>query len=63
VLQNGRYAGHLLVSQHRYFLAGGSYDWLLLLTPDGKEAGPVVDEDASDAEARLARFRQMNDSE
>jgi hypothetical protein len=63
VLQNGRYAGHLLVSQHRYFLAGGSYDWLWLLTPTGKEVGPVLDQDASDAETCLAQFREMNNSD
>lgn len=29
VVPAGRYAGHLLVGQHRYHLAGGSYDWTL----------------------------------
>lgn len=41
VIQRGEYAGHLMVSQHRYLLGGGSYDWLWLLTPEGKEIGPI----------------------
>ena len=32
------YAGFLLVSQHRYFLAGGSYDWYWLVSPEGQKA-------------------------
>ena len=40
VVPSGEYPGHLLVSQHRYFVAGGSYDWIWLLTPDGAEVGP-----------------------
>jgi hypothetical protein len=32
----------LVVQQHRYFLAGGSYDWYWLFDPTGKtEKGPV----------------------
>jgi dipeptidyl aminopeptidase/acylaminoacyl peptidase len=27
VVPSGEFAGHLIVSQHRYFDAGGSYDW------------------------------------
>lgn len=37
----GEYAGHLLMTQHRYFLGGGSYDWYWLCKPDGTEVGPV----------------------
>jgi len=62
VLEKGRYAGHLLISQHRYFLAGGSYDWIWLFTPNGKEVGPVVDAD-SDYEERLEEFRKTNTPE
>lgn len=43
VVPRGIYANHLLVQQHRYFLGGGSYDWVWLLTPDGQEVGPVTD--------------------
>lgn len=32
-------------------LGGGSYDWLWLLTPDGKEVGPIGEDEAS--------FREM----
>jgi len=31
----------VIVSQHRYFVFGGSYDWYWLFGPDGKEIGPV----------------------
>ena len=44
VIQSGEYRDHLLVSQHRYFLGGGSYDWYWLFRPDGKEVGVVGEE-------------------
>lgn len=52
VVPAGRYAGYLLVSQHRYRPQGGSYDWTWLLTPDGREV-TVAGED----EASLTEFR------
>lgn len=59
VLRKGQYTGHLLITQHRYFLAGGSFDWVWLFTPDGREVGPVADSNDSDVEARLEDFRHM----
>ena len=54
VVQRGDYAGHLIVTQHRYFVGGGSYDWPWMFTPDGKEIGPV----AMDANGEIsAAFR------
>lgn len=41
VVPSGEYKGDLLVEQHRYFLAGGSFDWYWLFEPGGKEIGPV----------------------
>ncbi|WP_264500926.1 TolB family protein [Luteolibacter flavescens] len=41
VMHTGEYRDHLLLSQHRYFLGGGSYDWIWLFSPEGKEIGPV----------------------
>ncbi len=42
ILPKGRYKGHLIVDQHRYFIAaGGSYDWYWLFDPNGKEIGPI----------------------
>ncbi|MFC1514490.1 TolB family protein [Candidatus Omnitrophota bacterium] len=41
IIGEGRYKGYLIVRQHRYFLAGGSYDWLWLFTPDGEKEGPL----------------------
>ena len=50
----GEYAGYLLVSQHRNFLAGGSYDWIWLVAPDGREVGPVGED-----ERAVEEFRAM----
>jgi len=41
VVPRGEYRDCLLVEQHRYFIGGGSYDWIWLFKPDGKEVGPV----------------------
>lgn len=41
VLHSGKYRDCLLVGQHRYFVGGGSYDWIWIFRPDGKEIGPV----------------------
>ncbi len=41
IVPSGKYRRHLLTCQHRHFLLGGSYDWLWLLTPEGKDVGPV----------------------
>lgn len=49
VIQSGKYRDHLLLSQHRYFLGGGSYDWFYVFSPEGKEVG-VVGEDTSNFE-------------
>lgn len=37
VIQNGPNKGNLIVNQHRYHDAGGSYDWDWLYTPTGKQ--------------------------
>jgi hypothetical protein len=44
VITKGQHKGDLIVGQHRYFIGGGSYDWLWLYTPQGKEEGPLGDE-------------------
>ena len=42
VVPRGEHAGHLMVSQHRYFIGGsGSYDWYWLVTPEGRDVGPI----------------------
>ena len=41
VVTTGEYKDHVLVSKHKYFVGGGSYDWIWLVAPDGKEIGPV----------------------
>ena len=56
VIRNGQYRGHLIVSQHRYLMGGGSYDWLWLLRPDGREVGPIGNGDP-DIEERLRYVR------
>jgi len=45
VIQSGEYRGDLAVMRHKYFIGGGSYDWYWLMTPDGKEVGPICDGD------------------
>ena len=45
VVDRGRYKGNLIVNKHKYFLLGGSYDWYWMVTPEGKEVGPVIDDD------------------
>ena len=52
VVPSGEYAGFLIVSQHRYFLAGGSYDWYWLFSPDGQEVDPI-----GETESALDEFR------
>ena len=41
VVPSGEYAGCLLVTQHRYFIGGGSYDWYYLVRSNGKRLGAV----------------------
>gem|GEM_PF-798673 len=52
VMPAGEYAGDLVVNQHRYWLAGGSYDWFWLFAPDGSDQGPVGPDDED-----VARFK------
>ena len=47
VIHSGEYKDCLLVTQHRYFIGGGSYDWVWLLRSDGKEVGPVGEDTAN----------------
>jgi tricorn protease-like protein len=54
VIPRGKYKDHLVVAQHRYFLATGSYDWYWLVNTDGSEVGPI----GSDEES-LERFNDM----
>lgn len=60
VVPRGEYAGHFIVMQHRYFMIGGSYDWIWLLRPDGSDVGPIWDGDAENVEERLKEFRSMH---
>lgn len=41
VISKGENKGYLIVNQHRYFIGGGSYDWYWLMSPEGKEEGPL----------------------
>lgn len=36
-----QYRDALIMAKHRYFAFGGSYDWYWLVSPAGKELGPV----------------------
>ena len=37
IVINGKFKGYLIVSKHKYYPQGGSYDDFWLLSPDGKE--------------------------
>lgn len=52
VVGGGEYQGDLIVSQHRYFIQGGSYDFLYLFDKTGKEIG-LIGTDGMTKEALL----------
>lgn len=54
LVPSGRYAGSLIVSKHKYWLAGGSYNWFWLVTPSGEEKGVVGPDENS-----IAAFMDM----
>jgi len=56
VVPRGKYAGYLMVEQHRYAMGGGSYDWLWLITPEGNSDGLISMDDPAATEA----FRRIN---
>lgn len=43
ILVDGDYEGYLIVSQHKYYIGGGSYDCRWLLDSDGNTIGPISD--------------------
>ncbi len=47
VVRGGEYRDALILSQHRYFLGGGSYDWYWLFDAEGREVGPIGDDEAA----------------
>jgi hypothetical protein len=49
VIIKGTYKGYFIVNEHRYFIPpGGTYDWYWLVTPDGKDDGPLGEEVTSE---------------
>jgi len=60
VIPRGQFAGCLLVAQHRYRQdQSGSYDWIWILAPDGREVGRVAD-DSDNADTQLADWKRAN---
>jgi hypothetical protein len=57
VVPSGEYKDCLLVEQHRYFIGGGSYDWIWLFRPDGKEIGPVGESSANFKETHCPEMK------
>jgi hypothetical protein len=41
IVRNGKWADHIIVQKHKYFLGSGSYDWYWLISSDGKTVGPL----------------------
>lgn len=57
VVQDGEYAGDLIVEQHRYNSPGsGAYDSFYLMTPAGEEIAPLGDCGRCDGENALRRL-------
>lgn len=54
VLRTGDYAGCLVVSQHRYFVGGGSYDFYYLIAENGEELGIVAYDSGEHLDSQLA---------
>lgn len=50
MVAKGEHRGRLIVQQHRYFVQGGSYDYLYLYTPDGQKIGLVAGSDVEQQE-------------
>ena len=59
IVRGGRYAGCLLLQQHRYWLSYGTYDWLWLFAENGREIGPIANVDADDFDERLSEFKLL----
>lgn len=53
VVSSGEYKDDLVVSQHRYFVQGGSYDGLFVYSSDGKEIGIASQEDNDETRSRI----------
>jgi hypothetical protein len=53
MVRRGRYAGDMIVEQHRYHAAGGAYDWLYLVDPAGRTLRTLGDPDDARVQARV----------
>jgi len=60
VIEHGEYKGNLIISQHRYFLYGGSYDWCYIFSPEGKELA-VLSEDPDKIDWERLNFEETDD--
>ncbi|MET0372645.1 MAG: hypothetical protein ABW128_00140 [Rhizorhabdus sp.] len=62
VIRSGPYRGHLLVSQHRYRKAGGSYDPISVVRPDGTAVliVPGTDGNGGDNDSLLEAWLTRN---
>ena len=57
MVPSGEYAGHLILSKHKYFAGGGSYDFYWLVSPTGEEVTPIGD---GSAEEQVDEFLRKN---
>lgn len=48
LVKNGRFAGYLITSRHRYHSGGGAYECVYIVRPDAQEIFPVTDPKAKD---------------
>ena len=59
VLRTGPYRGYLLAQPHRYWEAGGSYNPVVLVRPDGKEMLTVPGSDKDAGARSLGRWLRL----
>lgn len=63
VVRHGRWAGNLVLEQHRYRRGGGSYEALVVVTPQGREVHVLGDPEAPRVQARLAALTSRRGKE
>lgn len=59
VVPKGDYKGYLIVYEHRLYVAGGSHDGYWLISPQGKEKGPLGPEVTADQREFLEAMTMM----
>jgi Tol biopolymer transport system component len=56
MVPSGKYAGNLILSIHKYFAGGGTYDFYWLVSPTGEELMPI-----GETEEQINEFLRRNE--